>query len=94
MRVEIEGPREYYSTMVGTLMSRRGLITGYTDQGEFIRIEAEVPLAEMFGYSNAIRSASQGRAEFSMELSSYLPVPVEVQEALVKAWRLSRRPGG
>ena len=69
--------------MLGTLMSRRGMIIGTTESDGQVVIDAEVPLAEMFGYSTTIRSATQGKAEFSMEFSRYAPVPGNISEELI-----------
>ena len=75
MKVEVEGPAEFHGNIVGTLMSRRGMVIGSTEDEGFSRVEAEVPLAEMFGYSTALRSGTQGKAEFSMEFSKYSKAP-------------------
>jgi elongation factor G len=69
--------------MIGTLMARRGSIIGSTESQGQVAVEAEVPLAEMFGYSTTIRSATQGKAEFSMEFSRYAPVPSNIGEDLI-----------
>jgi elongation factor G len=84
MRVAVEGPGEFQGAFVKTVMQRRGIIVGTTESSGFVRVEADVPLAEMFGYSTVLRSATQGKAEYTMELSKYAPVPAEVQEALIK----------
>jgi len=68
-------------------MQRRGTIIGSTEDQGFARIEADVPLAEMFGYSTELRSATQGKAEFTMEFSRYAPVPLEVSEELLKTYK-------
>jgi elongation factor G len=86
MRVAIEGPTEFQGGFVKTVMQRRGIIVGTTDSEGFVRIEADVPLAEMFGYSTDLRSASQGKAEYTMEFSKYAPVPGEISEELVKRY--------
>ena len=83
MKVSLEGPAEHSGNMLGTLMSRRGMIIGTTESDGQVVIEAEVPLAEMFGYSTTIRSATQGKAEFSMEFSRYAPVPGNISEELI-----------
>lgn len=83
MKVSLEGPAEHSGNMLGTLMSRRGMIIGTTESDGQVVIEAEVPLAEMFGYSTTIRSATQGKAEFSMEFSRYAPVPGNISEDLI-----------
>lgn len=87
MKVEVEGPSETQGGVVSTLMQRRGVIIGTTEADGFSRVEAEVPLAEMFGFSTVLRSATQGKAEFTMEFSKYAPVPSSISEELVKAHR-------
>jgi elongation factor G len=82
MKVTVEGPTEFQGAMVKTLMQRRGMITGSVDDTGFSRIEADVPLSEMFAYSNIIRSSTQGKGEFSMEFSHYSRVPEEVSADL------------
>ncbi len=83
MKVEIEGPAEFLGSMIGLINQRRGIMMGSTEELGFARIEAEVPLAEMFGFSTPLRSATQGKAEFSMEFSKYERVPKNVSEELV-----------
>jgi len=87
MTVSLEGPAEFQGNMVGTIMSRRGLITGTTEEDGFCRVDAEVPLAEMFGYSTALRSNTQGKAEFTMEFSRYAPAPGSVQTELIAKYQ-------
>lgn len=83
MKVEVTTPDENMGDVIGDLNSRRGRILGMeSSQGAQI-IEAEVPLAEMFGYASALRSLSQGRANYTMEFSEYREVPSMVQEAIV-----------
>jgi elongation factor G len=84
MKVAVEGPSEYQGGVVGVLMQRRGIVAGTTESDGFCRIEAEVPLAEMFGFSTVLRSATQGKAEFTMEFSRYAPVPGALAEELIK----------
>ncbi|RMG14060.1 MAG: elongation factor G [Planctomycetota bacterium] len=84
MKVEVEGPESFSGAMLSSLNKRRGMILGNTNTGSEVRVQALVPLAEMFGYSNDLRSATQGKATFSMEFSSYAPVPAAVQEELVR----------
>ncbi len=84
MNVAIEAPKEFQGNVIRTLMQRRGIIIGTTDDEGFSQVEAQVPLAEMFGYSTNLRSASQGKAEFTMEFEKYGPTPTEVSEALKK----------
>ncbi|MFN3197960.1 MAG: elongation factor G [Bradymonadia bacterium] len=86
MKVEVEGPAEFQGGIIRTLMQRRGQIIGTTEEEGFTRIEAEVPLAEMFGYSTDLRSSTQGKAEFSMEFSKYDKVPNEIAEELKKKY--------
>ncbi|WP_242338476.1 MULTISPECIES: elongation factor G [Anaeromyxobacter] len=83
MRVGVETPSEFSGGVLGTLMQRRAMIVGSQEDGGLVRIEAEVPLAEMFGYSTTLRSSTQGKAEFSMEFSRYLPVPTAMAEELM-----------
>ena len=87
MRVGVEGPSEFQGGVVGTLMQRRGIIVGTTEGDGFCRIEAEVPLAEMFGFSTVLRSATQGKAEFTMEFSRYMAVPAGISEELIKKYK-------
>jgi elongation factor G len=90
MRVAVETPAEFQGDVMGTLMQRRGIIVGTTEDAGFIRVEAEVPLAEMFGYATGLRSVTQGKAEFSMEFSRYAPAPVSVAEELIKQYQAKR----
>jgi elongation factor G len=83
MKVSLEGPGEHSGNMLSTLMARRGMIIGTTEADGLATVDAEVPLAEMFGYATALRSATQGKAEFSMEFSRYAPVPTGIGEELV-----------
>jgi len=84
MRVAVEGPGEFQGTFVKTVMQRRGTIVGTTESEGFVRVDAEVALAEMFGYSTDLRSATQGTAEYTMEFAKYAPVPTDVSEELTK----------
>jgi elongation factor G len=84
MRVGVEGPVEFSGNIMGSLMQRRGMIHGNQDDGKMCNIEAEVPLSEMFGYSTALRSGTQGKAEFTMEFSRYLQVPEEISKELIE----------
>jgi elongation factor G len=86
MKVAVEGPSEFQGAILGTLNQRRGMISGVTEDGTFSVIEGEVPLAEMFGYSTVLRSATQGKAEFTMEFSRYKPVPQSISEELKKEY--------
>ncbi len=86
MKVSVEGPLEFQGAFVRTIMQRRGIIIGTTEEEGFVRVDTEVPLAEMFGYSTDLRSSSQGKAEYTMEFSRYAPVPAEVHTELVKKY--------
>ena len=83
MRVTVESPSEFSGNILTTLMQRRGMIVGSHEDGSIVRIEAEVPLADMFGYATIVRSNTQGKAEFSMEFARYLPVPASIAEELI-----------
>jgi elongation factor G len=84
MKVSVEGPIEFQGSFVRTVMQRRGMIVGTTETEGFARVDADVPLSEMFGYSTDLRSSSQGKAEFTMEFNRYVPVPAEVSKELIK----------
>ncbi len=90
MTVSLEGPTEFQGDMVGTLLQRRGVLNGTVDEEGFVRIDADVPLAEMFGYATALRSVTQGKAEFTMEFNRYASAPRDVQEELVAKYRAER----
>jgi elongation factor G len=91
MKVEVEGPAEFQGNIFGSLNQRRGIIISSTEDNNFCRIEAEVPLSEMFGYSTVLRSLTQGKAEFSMEFLKYGRVPNAIGEELKKAYQEKRR---
>ena len=84
MKVEVVTPEEYMGDVMGDLNRRRGLVAGMEDSiaGKIIR--ASVPLAEMFGYSTDLRSATQGRATYSMEFEKYVEAPKNVADAIIK----------
>jgi len=83
MAVEIETPEDYMGDIMGDLSSRRGIIQGMEDNATGKVIRAEVPLAEMFGYSTTVRSLSQGRASYSMEFKHYTEAPRNVADAII-----------
>jgi len=84
MAVEVETPEDFMGNVVGDLSSRRGMIQGMEDQVGGIKVvQAEVPLAEMFGYSTTLRSLSQGRATYTMEFKHYAEAPKSVAEAVI-----------
>ena len=86
MKVSVEGPTEFQGSIFGSINQRRGMILSSAEDGNFSRVEAEVPLSEMFGYSTTLRSLTQGKAEFSMEFEKYGKVPQSVSEALIKEY--------
>ena len=83
MSVEVETPADFMGNVVGDLSSRRGMIQGMEDLPGLKVIGAEVPLAEMFGYSTSLRSATQGRATYTMEFKHYSEAPKSVAEAVI-----------
>ncbi len=86
MAVEVETPEDYTGTVMGDLSSRRGMVQGMEDMvGGSKIVKAEVPLAEMFGYSTALRSATQGRATYTMEFKHYTEAPKSVAEAVMSS---------
>jgi elongation factor G len=84
MKVVVETPTEFQGAVMGSLNQRRGMIVGTQDEGPSCIIEAQVPLAEMFGYSTVLRSATQGKAQFTMEFATYRQVPKAVAEELIR----------
>jgi len=93
MRVEIETPTDFQGTVQGDLSSRRGILQGSDMRDDYTVIIAEVPLGEMFGYSTDLRSATQGKAGFSMEFSKYRAVPASIQEQIVSKHREEQAKG-
>ncbi|MBN2874029.1 MAG: elongation factor G [Spirochaetales bacterium] len=91
MKVVAEGPSEFQGNIYASVNQRRGLITASTEEEAFCRVEAEVPLSEMFGYSTVLRSMTQGKAEFSMEFLKYGKVPQSVSEQLRKEYEEKRK---
>jgi len=83
MRVEVVTPEDYMGDIMGDLNRRRGIVLGMEDQLGAKAITAEVPLAEMFGYSTDLRSASQGRATYTMEFTKYAEVPTNIADAII-----------
>tara|TARA_R110000772_G_scaffold25421_11_gene66324 strand:- start:375 stop:2465 length:2091 start_codon:yes stop_codon:yes gene_type:complete len=84
MKVEVVTPEDYMGDVMGDLNRRRGIVQGMEDTVSGKIINAEVPLAEMFGYSTDLRSATQGRATYTMEFTKYAEVPGNVAEAVMK----------
>ncbi|MBI5015155.1 MAG: elongation factor G [Deltaproteobacteria bacterium] len=87
MKVVVETPSEFQGQVLATLNQRRGIIVGTNEDGLYSAVEAEVPLSEMFGYSTALRSCTQGKAEFTMEFSKYRQVPASISEELKKKYQ-------
>ncbi len=83
MAVEVETPPDFMGNVVGDLSSRRGIIQGMDEIAGVKVIKAEVPLAEMFGYSTALRSATQGRATYTMEFKHYTEAPKNIAEGII-----------
>ncbi|MGL5834726.1 MAG: elongation factor G, partial [Waterburya sp.] len=83
MKVEVEVPEDYLGDVIGDLNSRRGNIEGMNSDGGIAKVDAQVPLAKMFGYATDIRSKTQGRGIFSMEFSEYSDVPQNEAEAII-----------
>ncbi len=81
--VEVETPEDYMGDVMGNLSSRRGQIQGMEDRANVKVIKARVPLSEMFGYATDLRSSTQGRASYTMQFSSYEPVPKSVAEEII-----------
>jgi elongation factor G len=84
MKVEVVTPEEYMGDVMGDLNSRRGMVQGMEDAPAGKTIRAEVPLSEMFGYATDLRSATQGRATYSMEFGKYAEVPANIADAIIK----------
>ena len=82
MKVEVVTPEEYTGSIIGDLTSRRGQVSGQEPRGNAIAINAFVPLANMFGYINTLRSMSSGRAQFTMQFDHYDPVPHNISEEI------------
>ncbi len=91
MKVSVEGPVEFAGNVFATINQRRGMIVSSVEDGAFTRVDAEVPLSEMFGYSSQLRSLTQGKAEFTMEFLKYGRVPASVAEELMAAYQEKRR---
>jgi elongation factor G len=84
MKVEVSTPDEYQGDLLGDLSRRRGKVSSIEAKADITLLNAEVPLAQMFGYATAIRSLSKGRASYSMEPSHFEPVPASVLEVILE----------
>lgn len=90
MKVEVSAPEEFQGPVIGNLNQRRGVILNSETQDRYVTAQAFVPFSEMFGYSTSLRSATQGKGEFTMEFAKYEPVPRNVQEEMVKKYKEKR----
>lgn len=90
MKVSIEGPQEFQGNIFGLINQRRGIIISSTEDDNFTRVDAEVPLSEMFGFSTILRSSTQGKAEYSMEFAKYGKAPASISEELIKEYEAKR----
>ena len=86
MKVEVITPEDYTGGIIGDLTSRRGQVTGQESRGNAVAINAFVPLANMFGYINTLRSMSSGRAQFTMQFDHYDPVPQNISDEIQKKY--------
>ena len=91
MKVSVEGPTEFQGNILSTINQRRGVIVSSTEETSFCRVDAEVPLSEMFGYSTSLRSCTQGKAEFTMEFLKYGKVPFSLAEKLRKEFQEKKK---
>ncbi|MEK7358263.1 MAG: elongation factor G, partial [Bdellovibrionota bacterium] len=90
MKLEVTAPEEFQGSIMGQVNQRRGMIQGTTTIEGSVTVEAEVPLTEMFGYSTDLRSATQGKGEFTMEFKRYAAVPRGIQDELAKKYQEKR----
>ena len=93
MKVSVDSPSEFAGNIFGSINQRRGLIVSSEEAATTTRVDAEVPLSEMFGYSTVLRSLTQGKAEFSMEFLKYGRVPKSVSQELIDNYKKERENG-
>ena len=91
MKVSVESPSEFAGNVFATINQRRGMIVSSVEDGNFSRVDAEVPLSEMFGYASILRSLTQGKAEFTMEFLKYAKVPAHISEELMAKYAEKRK---
>ncbi len=91
MKVSVDGPSEFAGSIFSSLTKRRGIIISSVEDGIFVRVDAEVPLKEMFGYSTTLRSLTQGKAEFTMEFLKYSKVPKNIAEELITEYQEKKK---
>ena len=94
MLVEVQFPEEFQGAVMGQLNQRRGTIMASEKQESFVVAQAEVPLNDMFGYSTDLRSATQGKGEFSMEFKKYAEVPKQQREAMIAEFKAKKEKEG
>ncbi len=87
MKVSVEGPSEFAGNVFATINQRRGIIISSVEDGVFARVDAKVPLSEMFGYATTLRSLTQGKAEFTMEFLKFGTVPANISDELKTLYR-------
>ena len=83
MKVSVTVPDEYMGTVIGDITARRGNILGQITRTGAVQIDANVPLAEMFGYATDLRSCTQGRGQYTMEPAHYIEIPKNIQEKII-----------
>ena len=93
MKLSVESPAEFVGSVFASINQRRGIIVSSVEDGIFARVDAEVPLGEMFGYSTVLRSLTQGKAEFTMEFLRYARLPAAAAEELIVAYREKKAKG-
>ncbi len=91
MKLSVEGPSEFIGNYFSSINQRRGIIISTVEDGTFARVDAEVPLSEMFGYATTLRSLTQGKAEFTMEFLKYGKVPSDIAEKLKEEYDESKQ---
>jgi len=91
MKVVVETPTEFQGSVMGLLNQRRGMIVGAQDEGPMTVVEAQVPLGEMFGFSTALRSSTQGKAQFTMEFALYRQIPQSIAEKIAEEVALRKK---
>jgi elongation factor G len=91
MKLSVEGPTEFVGNIFASINQRRGVIISSVEDGLFARVDADVPLSEMFGYSTVLRSLTQGKAEFTMEFLKYAKVPAFIAEKLIAESQRSQK---
>ncbi|MBU0652267.1 MAG: elongation factor G [Proteobacteria bacterium] len=91
MKVVVETPTEFQGAVMGLLNQRRGMIVGAQDEGVMTVVEAQVPLGEMFGFSTVLRSATQGKAQFTMEFALYRQIPQSIAEKIAEEVALRKK---